>query len=299
MLRSVSTVVIALALVTGAGAQDVSRLERAIGTLSSPPSAEQLAALGASNPNAYVYFLQDFLADRGIYAGKADGLLTTPTIRAIVSYCRQVGVAEACVRGPLLPESIAGVSAAVADALAPAEEEPAVIAFEPPAPAPDATAPAAEEPVAAVLPEGWRLNENGGRPLGLLAEIVSAGRDEAVIHLTGKAEARGYFNIEFGSIQAASAGTWVTSVSAGRERAAGTDGHTWLRTAAFDDTRYLGELFGGVSVPEGAGAKKISGSGSPTPDVTRLLPYVQLWVEAGETVDTTLRLAQPSFGKAK
>lgn len=311
MLRSVLAVILALALVAGAAAQDVSRFARAIDGLSSPPKAEELAALGASDPNAYVYFLQDFLSSKGIYAGPADGMLTKPTIGAIVRYCREAGVEATCSRGPLLPESIAAVSGAVAAALAPVE---AAVAEEPVAPAANVPvaapaegpvaavaepAPVAAEPVAAAgpaLPEGWRFSENGGTPIGIAAEIVSAGAAEAVIRLSGTATGDGYFNIVLGTNGAPTDATWVTEVSARRESVAGTAGEMWLQTGLMGEKGYLGELFAGVPIGDAAEAEAFTGSGVPAAGTGWLVPYVQLRVKAGDVVDTTVALADPRIG---
>ena len=298
MLRSVSGLVAMLALVAAAHAQDTPRLQRVVGALSSPPSAEELTALGASDANGYVYFVQDFLTDQGIYGGAVDGQLTNATIRAIVGYCRDAGFAETCIRGPLLPQSIAAVAEAVAAALAPAvAEDPVTTAATPAAATPAAETPVepVEQPVAvAVLPEGWRFNDNGSRgTLGLVVELVSAGPAEAVIHFSGTATRQGYFNIEVGPTLPAAAGTWVTSVDGASQRAANTGGTVWLRTAMLSDDAYLGELFEGIPLQPLMGSA--AGSGEAGVEVRRLLPYVQLWAEAGEVIDVTLTLRNPQF----
>ena len=118
MRRSVFGLFAMLALVAGATAQDDRRMQRDIGALSSPPLAEEIKALGDNSPNAYVLFMQDYLKNIGSYGGAVNGQLTNATIRAIVGYCREAGFGETCIRGPLLPESIAAVSEAVAAALA-------------------------------------------------------------------------------------------------------------------------------------------------------------------------------------
>lgn len=293
MLRSVTGLAATLAFVAVAAAQDIPGLQRVIERLSSPPTSEELAGLGASNPNAYIFFLQDFLKDKGSYAGPLSGQLTSATIGAIVSFCRETGFAETCARGPMLPQSIAAVSNAVVAALTPVAEAAAT-----PEPAPEpAVAEAAEAPV---LPEGWLLNDNGGRgSLGLEVEIVSAGAAEAVIRFEGTATRRGYFGVNFEPARAIAPGKWVTTVSATRDEVPETEGVIRLRTAKQGEKGYQGELFDGIVIKPGPDLVKMSGGGVATGDTLRLLPYVQLWVEAGDRVDFTLRLANPSMVAAE
>jgi hypothetical protein len=298
MLRSVSSLAAMLALVAGASAQDTGRIQRDIDALSSPPLAEEIRSLGENSPNAYVLFMQDYLKNIGSYAGPLNGQLTNATIRAIVDYCREARFGETCIRGPLLPESIAAVSEAVAAALAPAvAEDPIVTAATPVAEAP--VTPEAQPVAVAVmpaLPEGWRLNDNGGRgSLGLVVDLVSAGPAEAVIRFSGTAAQSGYFNVELAPMQPALPGTWVASVEASVLRAADTGGKAWLRTAILSDAAYLGELFPGVPLEDAAVTH--TGSGVPGDEVTRLMPYVQLWAEADEVIDVTITLSNPVFGR--
>lgn len=315
MLISVFSLAAMLALVAGASAQDTVRIQRDIDALSSPPLAEEIRSLGENSPNAYVLFMQDYLKNIGSYAGPLNGQLTTPTIRAIVGLCREAGFAESCIRGPLLPESIAAVSQVVAAALTPAvaevvEEPPAEMEMEAEAEAeleevvaevvaPGESAESAElaepaEPPA--LPEGWRINDNGNRgSLGVSTELVSAGPAEAVFHFRGTATQRGYINIDLAPVQPAGPGTWVTSVEGSSVHAPDTAGIVLLRTARLSDDAYLGELFDGVRLE--AAAQRLTGSGVADSEVTRLIPLVQLWVEAGEVIDATVTLRNPKFGK--
>ncbi len=306
MLRSVFSLAAMLALVAGASAQDTGRIQRDIDALSSPPLAEEIRSLGENSPNAYVLFMQDYLKNIGSYAGPLNGQLTTPTIRAIVGLCREAGFAESCIRGPLLPESIAAVSQVVAAALTPAvaevvEEPPAEMEMEAEAEAEleevvaEVVAPAepAEPPI---LPEGWRINDNGSRgSLGVSTELVSAGPAEAVFHFRGTATQRGYINIDLAPVQPAGPGTWVTSVEGSSVHAPDTAGIVLLRTARLSDDAYLGELFDGVRLE--AAAQRLTGSGVADSEVTRLIPLVQLWVEADEVIDATVTLRNPKFGK--
>lgn len=291
MLRSVTGLAATLVLVAGAVAQDIPGLQRVIDRLSSPPTSEELTGLGASNPNAYIYFLQDFLKDKGSYGGPLSGQLTSATIGAIVGFCREMGFAETCIRGPMLPQSIAAVSNAVVAALTPVAEKAPALAAEP------EVVEVAEAPA---LPEGWLLNDNGGRgTLGLVVEVVSSGAAEAVIHFKGTAERRGYFGVNFEPARTIAAGTWVTQVSATRDEVPDTAGVVRLRTAKQGEKGYLGELFDGIVIKPGPDLATLSGSGIAADDTLRLLPYVQLWVEEGDRVDITLRLADPSMVAAE
>lgn len=308
MIRSVFGLVAALALVSEAGAQETVSMQRAIGALSSPPTAEEIQQLGADNANAYVFLLQDYLRSTGGYDGVVNGQLTNATIRAIVAFCQDQGFVETCIRGPLLPESIAAVSRALSIALSPA---PPVVEVEQPVaeegaataeePAAETAATTIETPAPAaaveppVLPEGWRLNENGSRgSLGVTAELVSAGPSEAVIHFRGTAVQRGYFNIDLSPMQPAGPGTWATSVEGSSIHAPGTSGVVRLRMAKLSADAYLGELFEGV--PLDGDTKVVTGSGVADGGVARLLPLVQLWAEAGDVIDVIVTLRNPSFG---
>lgn len=298
MLRSFSGLLAMLVLVVGAEAQDTTRMQLEIDALSSPPSAEEIGALGTNNQNAYVYFLQDYLTGTGGYGGPLNGQLTTATIRAIVGFCREAGLAETCIRGPLLPESIAAVSQAVAAALAPAvatdeAEQPAESEADKVVAEAEAPTEPAEPPS---LPDGWRINDNGGRgSLGVFTELVSAGPAEAVFRFSGTATQRGYINIDLSPAQAVGPGTWATSVEGASVHAPDTAGIVMLRTAKLSDDAYLGELFDGVRLEEAT--KRLTGSGVADGEVKRLIPLVQLWAEAGEVIDVTVTLRSPSFAK--
>lgn len=266
MRRSLSAIILTIALTGSAASQDASRWQRAIDALPSPVTAERLGSLAADDPNAYVYYLQNFLGDRGLFKGAADGLLTSATIAALLSYCRERSIGSICATGPLLPEAIAAVARAIA-----------------------------EEPTP-TLPEGWNISDNGRiGSVGLNVEVVSAGTTEATLRVTGKAVRQGYINIWLSPLQPSLPGTWVTSVSATSNQAGKNTTDLWLRTAVHDSTGYIGELFDGQRIPEGDRLQRISLSGTPKEGALELLPYVQLWVREGDEVDVTLTLADPSF----
>lgn len=268
MRGSLSTIVLILGTTSIAAAQDVPSLQQTIDTLAKPISEEQLRELAADRPNAYVYFLQRFLADRGVFSGSADGQLKGSTIQALLTYCRESGIETVCAGGPMRSEAVAAVARAIVADLVP------------------------------VLPEGWRIADNGkGGSIGLTVEVVSAGANEATLRFTGTAARTGYINVELSPLQPAAPGNWVTSVTARGQQDGQDAGDLWLRTAVLDDDGYIGELFAGTRLPEEEQAKRVTASGAPGEGATRLLPYVQFWLRAGQQIDTTVTLADPSFGQ--
>ena len=268
MRSSLSAIVMVLVVATSAYSQDIAPLKRTIDGLPKPVTVEQLAELSIKQPNTYVYFVQDFLAERGTFTGTPDGQLKSGTIGALLTYCRERGIEPACAGGPLLPKAVAAVAGAIVTDLVP------------------------------VLPEGWRIADNGkGGSIGLTTEVVSAGPSEAVLHFSGTAAREGYINIELSPLQASMPGNWVTSVTARGEQNGKYAGDLWLRTAILDPTGYVGELFDGTRLPEGEQAERISASGAPKDGATQMLPYIQFWLRAGQQIDTTLTLADPSFAR--
>lgn len=266
MRNCLSAIVLVLGLVSSAGAQDVSPLKRRIDTLPRPVTAVELSALAKDSPNAYIYFVQDFLAGRGLFEGSVDGQLKPGTIQAILSYCREHEILATCAGGPLKERSVEAVSAAIVADLIP------------------------------VLPEGWRISDNGRlESIGLKIDLVSAGANEAVFHFAGTAAREGYINIELSPLVPSKPGTWVTSVEATSQQVGKNSGNLWLRTALFADKRYLGELFAGTRLPEGETTERITDSGEPKDGVLQLLPYIQFWLRPGDEIDTTVTLKAPSF----
>lgn len=53
------------------------------------------------DPNAFVFFAQRRLADLGHFRGRADGLMTAGSVRAVQSFCASLGAANLCRQGPL------------------------------------------------------------------------------------------------------------------------------------------------------------------------------------------------------
>lgn len=266
MRSSLSAIVLFIALVINANAQDVSSLQRRIEALPSPVTAAELRTLATDSPNAYVFFLQDFLSERGLFGGSADGQLKPATVKAILSYCREREILATCSSGPLKERSVEAVTAAIVADLIP------------------------------VLPEGWRISDNGKLgSIGLKIELVSAGPDEAVLHFTGTAVRGGYINIELSPLVPSKPGNWVTSVEATSRQVGKNSGGLWLRTAMFADDSYMGELFEGTQLPEGETPQLISDSGAPEDEAMMLLPYIQFWLQHGDQIDTTVTLKAPSF----
>ena len=57
------------------------------------------------NPNAFVYLVQLQLADEGYYNGRANGLMTSRTIKAIQGLCASLDAKSLCRHGPLSPQA--------------------------------------------------------------------------------------------------------------------------------------------------------------------------------------------------
>ncbi|WP_341486790.1 SEL1-like repeat protein [Pararhizobium sp. A13] len=73
-------------------------------SLSAAPPVIQsstISRLRASNPNAYVYVVQDRLKQRGLYSGPLNGMLTRSTIQALNKLCQKSPATNRCDRGPL------------------------------------------------------------------------------------------------------------------------------------------------------------------------------------------------------
>lgn len=291
MRTNIVLVAASLFLATGAVAQD------APASLQIPGNLVEMAA---GDANSYVLFVQRFLADRGGYAGPVDGQLTQQTISSLNAFCRSSGIGDVCTRGPLLPEAIAAVQSAVATALGGSATTEA--AAQPPATTPDAAVVrplvAASEPLS--LPDGWTLEESGGPgATGIEAEVVAAGANDATIHFVGTATRQGYINVLTGTGEPAEPGTWVAELSGRQDRPSPDgQGELYLRTAMFQESVYLGELFKGVPLSDAGDEQQVTGSGQPRPDATRLAPYVQLFVEPGQQVNVVVHIADPSFARA-
>lgn len=292
MRTNIVLVAASLFLATGAAAQD---------TPTSLQIPGNLVEMAAGDANSYVLFVQRFLADRGEYAGPVDGLLTQQTIGSLNAFCRSSGIGAVCSRGPLLPEAIAAVQSAIGTALG----EPATTeaSAQPPASTPGATVVqplvAANQPLP--LPDGWTLEESGGPgATGIAAEVVAAGTNDATIHFVGTATRQGYINVMTGTGGPAEPGTWVAELSGRQERPSPDgQGELYLRTAMFQDSVYLGELFKGVPLSDASDEQPVMGSGQPRPEATRLAPYVQLFVEPGQQVDVVVHIADPSFARTQ
>ncbi len=66
--------------------------------------------------NAYTYLLQEKLKDLGLYKGNVNGLMTKNTVRAVLSFCRQVEIYDECIHGPMR----SGAMRKIVEALVPA-----------------------------------------------------------------------------------------------------------------------------------------------------------------------------------
>ncbi|WP_072792415.1 tetratricopeptide repeat protein [Cognatishimia maritima] len=64
---------------------------------------------------AFVYLVQAELRDLGLYSGPITGRATSSTIRAMLRLCRDAGVYDTCIHGPLLYNSSYEISRAIAE----------------------------------------------------------------------------------------------------------------------------------------------------------------------------------------
>lgn len=71
------------------------------GQLSKKKAISTLDSLRRINANAYVYVLQERLAQRGLYTGALNGRLDAVTIKAFQAACLEANAARECAPGPL------------------------------------------------------------------------------------------------------------------------------------------------------------------------------------------------------
>jgi TPR repeat protein len=83
------------------GTDTLERISERFATLSQATAMDVLDILRRENARAYVYLLQEGLAERGKYSGPISGSLDSPTIRAINATCAELGAQAACAPGPL------------------------------------------------------------------------------------------------------------------------------------------------------------------------------------------------------
>jgi len=88
-------------------------LEADFSGLSATGRADVLTQLRYRAPNAYVYFVQAALSERGMYDGARSGLLTQGTIRAIYAACEAAGTLDQCRMGPMSAAGWRGLRAAL------------------------------------------------------------------------------------------------------------------------------------------------------------------------------------------
>jgi len=81
-----------------------------VGQLPQQDRSAAISALRYTNPNAFVYYAQHRLREKGVYDGALNGLLTSSTIRALNGVC-----SGECRRGPLAPQSVRALSAVLAE----------------------------------------------------------------------------------------------------------------------------------------------------------------------------------------
>lgn len=90
-----------LAAVQGERPEIIERIGEQFATLSQRNAMSVLDMLRRENARAYVYILQQGLAERGKYTGPPSGSLDRQTIRAINATCAELGAQAACAPGPL------------------------------------------------------------------------------------------------------------------------------------------------------------------------------------------------------
>ncbi len=83
------------------GPKGFSQLSADLKQVATATQSSVILALRYVNPNAYVFVIQEKLKERGIYAGKLDGLLTRQTITAFNALCRESKNSKQCDMGPL------------------------------------------------------------------------------------------------------------------------------------------------------------------------------------------------------
>lgn len=98
-LRSFEAVLVATASIgSGIGYEDVAESFRA---LEPKEQSSVLSRVYLVNRNAYVFLIQERLADDGYFDGTPNGLLTQGTISAINRACTDYGISDVCRLGPL------------------------------------------------------------------------------------------------------------------------------------------------------------------------------------------------------
>lgn len=72
-----------------------------------------LSGIFADDPNTFINILQAELRERGFRSSPPNGLFTIDTIRELNAFCAQAGIADTCLRGPLVPEGVAAIAGAL------------------------------------------------------------------------------------------------------------------------------------------------------------------------------------------
>lgn len=90
------------------------RMAESFALLSPDGQSRALIALKRGNENVYVYLVQSILVARGYMEAVPSGQLTGPTVRAILSFCRDIGSEATCAAGPMSD----GATEVIAGALA-------------------------------------------------------------------------------------------------------------------------------------------------------------------------------------
>ena len=92
---------------TGRHAQSRQAAYEMVSSLNGEEFSQAARALRATEMTAFVFLLQKELGDLGYYRGSASSVFNTATLRATMNFCRDQGISDTCVHGPLTyPASI-------------------------------------------------------------------------------------------------------------------------------------------------------------------------------------------------
>ncbi|MBY5931713.1 hypothetical protein KUV51_01775 [Tateyamaria omphalii] len=95
-------------------AQFPSLMEEVLGETGPETYARAASTAFWIDQNAWVRVLQMELREKGYYAGRINGRMTTRTIRAQARFCRDVGIWDVCATGPLRGPTVRAVADAIA-----------------------------------------------------------------------------------------------------------------------------------------------------------------------------------------
>lgn len=88
----------------------MAEISNLLSTLPRADATRLLGQLGRSSANAYVFAVQERLAQRGMFSGQPNGIVNGATVDAIQAVCEQAKMSDKCSTGPLSPSAIDIVS---------------------------------------------------------------------------------------------------------------------------------------------------------------------------------------------